>query len=291
VNLSLLAAETLHKDIWYPTILGILVVVFAIALFCGSVYLLLATNMGARLGFLVAFTCLMGFMVILTSLWITTASPLNTLKGRIPGWDPIEVVKRLENAKTAEVRDIERDGRKVSVVEAANVKAAADENLIAVEALPSEAQVTQQAFARFQAVTDYKVLNTYEIGGSKPNPLDFELSHTPLFAVVEFCKVVTPDYPFGTVPPAPECTSDPADRGFLVLQRDLGSLRVPPVVAWISSVLLFGLGLLALHWREKDERAAKQAATTPAVREPSGATPSDTEPGSSESESSESETV
>jgi hypothetical protein len=295
VDLSLLAAETLEKDIWYPTILGILVVVFAIALFCGSVYLLLATNMGARLGFLVAFTCLTGFMVILTGLWITTASPLNTLRGRIPGWDPIEVVKNLDNAKTAEVRDIQQDGREVDAIEAANVKAAADENLIAVEALPGEAQVTQQAFARFQAVTEYQVVNTYEIGGSEPNPLDFELTHTPLFAVVEFCKVVdtSETTPFGTAPPAPECTSDPDDRGFLVLRRDLGSLRVPPVVAFVSSVLLFGLGLLALHWREKDERKAlRPVAVAPAVvddAEP--ASPAATEPEPSEAEPSETEKV
>ena len=31
-----------------------------IGLFCGSIYLLLGTNLGARLGFLVAFTGLMG---------------------------------------------------------------------------------------------------------------------------------------------------------------------------------------------------------------------------------------
>jgi hypothetical protein len=213
----------------------------------------------------------MGFMVILTGLWITTASPLNTLRGRIPGWDPIEVVKNLDNAKTTEVRDIQEDGRTVDAIEAANVKAAADENLIAVEALPGEAQVTQQAFARFQAVTEYQVVNTYQIGGSEPNPLDFELTHTPLFAVVEFCKVVdtTETTPFGTAPPPPECTSDPDDRGFLVLRRDLGSLRVPPIVAFVASVLLFGLGLLALHWREKDERAAKRGpvAVVPAVVE------------------------
>ena len=92
MNLPLLAAETLEKDIWYPTILGVLVVVFAIGLFCGSLYLLLATNLGARLGFLVAFTALAGFMVILTSMWITTASPLNTLKGRIPSWEPREIL-------------------------------------------------------------------------------------------------------------------------------------------------------------------------------------------------------
>jgi hypothetical protein len=266
VNLPLLAAETLEKDIWYPTILGILVVVFAVLLFCGSVYLLLATNMGARLGFLVAFTCLMGFMVVLTSLWITTASPLNTLKGRIPGWEAIEQTPDLTEAKTTEIRDIEQQGRNVDAVEAANVKAAVDENLIRVQAVPGEAQVAQQAFARFQAVTDYKVVNTYELGGSQPNPLDFELNHTELFAVVEYCEVPTAEElgtPFGVAPPAPEC-KDGGETGFLVLHRDLGSLRVPPVVAFIASVLLFGLGLLALHWREKDERAAKRAAAAAA---------------------------
>ena len=256
--------------------------------------------MGARLGFLVTFTRLMGFMVILTGLWITTASPLNTLRGRIPGWDPIEVVKNLDNAKTAEVRDIQQDGHKVDAIEAANVKAAADENLIAVEALPGEAQVTQQAFARFQAVTEYQVVNTYELGGSQPNPLDFELTHTPLFAVVEFCKVVdtSETTPFGTAPPPPECTSDPDDRGFLVLRRDLGSLRVPPIVAFVASVLLFGLGLLALHWREKDERAVKRpVAVAPVVVDdaeppaPASPEPEPSEPAPSEPEPSETEKV
>ena len=84
MNVGVLGGGARHKNIWYPTILGILVVVSGIGLFCGSLYLLLGTNLGARLGFLVAFTGLMGFMVVLTSLWMTTASPLNTLKGRIP---------------------------------------------------------------------------------------------------------------------------------------------------------------------------------------------------------------
>jgi hypothetical protein len=277
VDVTALAAETLEKTLWYPTILGILVVVFAVLLFCGSVYLLLATNMGARLGFLVAFTCLMGFMVLLTSLWITTASPLNTLKGRIPGWEAIEVVKDPKNAKTEEVRNIEQDGHVVNAVEAANVKAAADEELIQAQVIPSEGQVAQQAFARFQAVTNYQVVKTYELGGSKPNPLNFELTHTPLFAVVEFCEVVDPttEVPFGVAPPDPECIPDSDNNGFLVLQRDLGSLRVPPIVAFIGSVLLFGLGLLALHWREKDIRAQKKAAEAAAA---AAAAPPTTEP-------------
>ena len=269
MSLPLLASELTSKSIWYPTILGFLVVIAAITLFAGSVYLLLSTNLGARLGFLVAFTGLMGFMVVLTSLWIVTASPLNTLKGRIPSWKAVEIVNDPSAAKTPEVRDIQTAGKKVDVVEASNVKAAADENLIAVEALPGEAQITQQAFARFQAVTEYQVLNTYEIGGSNPNPLDLEITHTPKFAVIEFCEVVDPTslVPFGVAPPPANCKSSSDKSGFIVLKRDLGSLRVPPIVAWISSILLFGLGLLLLHWREKDERAAKRQATAEAEAE------------------------
>jgi hypothetical protein len=262
VSLPALAAELIDKNIWYPTILGFLVVIFAIGLFAGSAYLLLATNLGARLGFLVAFTGLMGFMVILSSLWVVTASPLNTLKGRIPSWKAVEVVKDPSAAKTPDVRNITTKGKKVDVIEASNVKAAADENLIQVQALPSEPQITQQAFARFQAVTNYKVLNTYEIGGSNPNPLNLELTHTAKYAAVEFCEVVDPStlVPFGVAPPAAQCKAGSKESGWLILKRDLGSLRVPPIVAWVCSLLLFGLGLLLLHWREKDERAAKRAA-------------------------------
>ena len=267
MSIPVLASELVEKTTWYPTILGILVVVFAVGLFCGSAYLLLATNLGARLGFLVAFTALAGFMVLLTSLWLITASPLNTIKGRIPSWKAVELVTDPTKAETAEVRDIEENGRKVGAVEAANVKAAADENLVKVEALPSEGQKAQelanaQAYAQFDNVTQFKVLATYETGGSKPNPLDFELTHTPLYAVVQFCQVIEPDpieFPFGVTPPEPECDNDADAAGFLVLERDLGSLRVPPLVAFIASVLLFGLGLVALHWRERDEQEAEKA--------------------------------
>jgi len=204
---------------------------------------------------------------------VTTASPLNTLKGRIPGWEVLEVVEDPSLAQTAAVHDIIDTGRKVDEIEAANVKAAVDENLVTVQALPSSGEVIEQKFARFAAVTDYKTLATYEIGGSDPNPLEFELTHTPLYAVVEFCEVQTPDVVFGTAPPAPECKASSNQSGFVVLQRDLGSLRVPPTVALVSSILLFSLGLLALHWREKDEAAAKRQAEAPEGDAPADPTP------------------
>jgi hypothetical protein len=268
----MLAAEFLEKDIWYPTILGILVVVFAVLLFCGSVYLLLATNLGARLGFLVAFTGLMGFMVILTSLWVTTKSPLNTLKGRIPAWEAVELVTDPTESDLDVVRSIEEKGRKVGAIEAANVKAAVDEELVQIQALPSEGEAgvehaAEQKFAKFSIVTDYLVTNTYETGGSKPNPLDLELTHTPLYAVAQFCEVTKPETTFGLAPPEPECNDNSDNNGFLILERDLGSLRIPPIVAWVSAVLMFCLGLLALHWRERDEQEAtkrKSAELAPA---------------------------
>ena len=48
--LRVLAADEGPKDanIWNPTIIGVLTVICAVVLFCGSAYLLLGTNMGGR---------------------------------------------------------------------------------------------------------------------------------------------------------------------------------------------------------------------------------------------------
>jgi hypothetical protein len=260
---SVLAAELINKSLWYPTILGVLVVVAGVGLFCGSIYLLLGTNLGARLGFLVAFTALMAFMVLLTTLWMTTASPLNTLKGHIPKWVAKEVVTDPTKSEIAEVRNVEKDGRKVDAIESSNVKAFVDAELVKVSLPANEPAGAPQKFARFDAVTDYIDQKTYEIGGSNPSFLNFEFTHKPEYAVVQFCAVEKIDpskFPFGVAPPTPTCDSSNPNNGFMILERDLGSVRQPPMIAFISSVILFGLGLLGLHWFEKDRKAAKAAA-------------------------------
>jgi hypothetical protein len=261
MDLLILAQEHIDKTTWYPTILGFLVVLAGIGLFCGSAYVLLATNLGARLGFLVAFTGVMGFMVVLSSLWITTQSPLNTLKGSIPAWEVKEVVSDLPSSKVAAARTIEQRGKKVDPVEAANVKAAVDEALVTKVANAAEPlEEGDNEFARFDEVTNYLVTNTYEVGGSDPEFLNFEFTHQPEYAVVQFCEAETPAVEFGRPPAEAECVAGSDKSGFVVLEQNLGSLRLPPIVAFISSILLFGLGLLALHWREKDEAAVEAAA-------------------------------
>ena len=49
---------------WEPELRGILTVILGAVVWMGSVYLILGTNLGARLGFLVAFTGLHGFEIV-----------------------------------------------------------------------------------------------------------------------------------------------------------------------------------------------------------------------------------
>lgn len=279
-----LGSELTHHSLWYPTILGVLVVVAAVTLFCGSVYLLLATNLGARLGFLVAIGALSGFMVILSGLWMTTSSPLNTLKGQIPAWRVVEVVNKPVQSKVSKVRDITKQGTKVDPTEAANVKAVVDEALITKEALPTAPlapDANKWAKYDFADVTKYLVPQTYEIGGRAKSSLKDRLFHPPLYAVVEFCPATSPTPPvFGLPPLKQRCVdvqqlpagdalrqSFPSGSKFMILERDLGSLRVPPIVAFLAAVIVFVLSLLGLHWRERDEQeraAAAAAGPTPA---------------------------
>ena len=249
------------SGIWYPIILGILVVAAAVGLFCGSVYLLLGTNLGARLGFLVSFTALAGFMVLLTTMWLFTASPLNTLKGTIPAWSVRKVVHSLDDPSLPpQVRNIKKDGTKIPTQPAQVLKAVVDARLVTqqpVANIPLKPNANE--FARFSAVTDYTETGFYQVGGSTPRLLSWQASHQKLYGVVQFCAVVPVNQPFGLPPPTPVCDPTSPKNGYVILAYDYGSLRFAPFVALVCSSILFVLGLLALHWREKDERAAEKA--------------------------------
>jgi hypothetical protein len=289
VNLYVLAADEGVKNptLWYPTILGVLVVVAAVGLFCGSIYLLLATNLGARLGFLVAASALTGFMVLLSLLWLTKSSPLDTLKGRIPVWKPVESVgPDLAGSKIPAVRTITSKGKKDDAQALANVKAFVDQAIITQKPALGEVLAPDvNKYAVYTDATDYLVTNTYETGGGHRAEISADgtfpfvhvSTHVPKYAVATICPVDKEKLkvPLGDPIPAPTCdTAKPVAN--LVLERDLGSLRIPPFVAFLGSSILFGLTLLALHWRERDLQQAAAAtisATTPATTD--GATPDD----------------
>jgi hypothetical protein len=262
---SILAAT--GNGIWYPTILGILAVVSAIVLFMGSIYVLLGTNVGARLGFLVTFTSLMGFLMILSLLWLTTASPLESPKGRVAGWTAIENVSDLAKAKTPAVHGINTKQNVASTTDASNVAAAVDLALITKKSTPTITYTpNDNRFAKFDAITDFMVLQTYTVGGSKPQFWKGEFNHATKYAVVEYCATAPQTQTFGLPPLPPECASGAdAQRGFVVVKYDYGTLRLPPFIVFVIPGILFGLGLLMLHWREKDEHAAEEAAKAAAA--------------------------
>ncbi|CAB4598195.1 unannotated protein [freshwater metagenome] len=73
-----------------PGIRGILVVLVGVTVLMGSVYLLLGTNLGSRLGFLVALTGLFGWLAILTFMWWLTPPAIGP-RGNLPTWKPVEI--------------------------------------------------------------------------------------------------------------------------------------------------------------------------------------------------------
>lgn len=73
-----------------PGIRGILVVLTGVTVLMGSVYLLLGTNLGSRLGFLVALTGLFGWLAILTFMWWLTPPAIGP-RGNLPSWKPVEI--------------------------------------------------------------------------------------------------------------------------------------------------------------------------------------------------------
>jgi hypothetical protein len=261
---STILAETASHGIWYPTILGVLVVVAAVVLFIGSVYLLLGTNLGARLGFLVTFTCLMGFLMVLSVLWATTASPLESPKGRVASWSVVENVNDISKAKTEAVRNIVSKENKASTTDASNVLASVDAALIRKVSTPTVTYTANDnRFAKFDDVTQFMVLQTWTIGGSDPQFWKGEINHSPKYAVIQYCATKDQTQTFGLPPLPPECASDA--RGYVVAKYDYGTLRLPPFFVIVITGLLFGLGLLLLHWREKDEYALAEAAKAEAA--------------------------
>jgi hypothetical protein len=261
MHLALVLAAT--KTLWDPTIIGILAPVAGVFLFCGSVYLLLSTNLGARLGFLVAASALSGFMVLLSTLWLTTNTPLESPKGRTATWNVVEVDNSFADAKIPAVRDIQQQGSLLPPQTATTIRSFLDSAFVRVTPV---AGVTPKVhpFAQFDEASQYLTddptqnLRTYQIGG---NPNHF-FWHKPEYAAVEFCYTLTVTVPFGQKPPLPKCDPDQPHK-VAVLVYDFGSIRLPPVCYLFGSIIFFILSILGLHWYELDQREQAKAAQSP----------------------------
>ena len=250
---------------WEFELRGVLTVIIGTSVLMGSVYLVLGTNMGARLGFLVALTGFAGWMALMGGVWWIYGIGL---KGAAPEWKEVPgrtVVQEVDLLHDAGVLDVRfpftAADDSVEAADALGVQLA-DEGWDRVdESAPEFGQAEAAATVFLEeedafAAGEFDVTAVYEIGGEAyPKPLGDSLDqvafwHKPYYTLVE----VAPYEPLrpepGRAPIAPEVDTS-MQRQYVYMVRDLGSLREPSAYICVGSTIMF-LGLCwLLHRRDR----------------------------------------
>ncbi|NOX28589.1 MAG: hypothetical protein GXP35_00835 [Actinobacteria bacterium] len=251
---------------WDPDITGYLAVIIGVVVLCGSVYLLLATNVGTRLGFLIAFCGLTGWIFLMAIIWWVYGIGL---VGEGPSWQPLQVTTSLASSTIDDVRDLDSveigagaPAEWTIVAESASgdVFAAADAEIVCPPGDERLLEVVSNClFGSAQAIEHHRA---FVAGGERFRPLgipdnvvtDFFIPSRgrPHYAVVqvqEFAAVAPSDLNSDAAIPDP--VVDPtAPIWSVVMVRDQGSLRLPPFLITLGSGLLFALTAYQLHRRD-----------------------------------------
>jgi hypothetical protein len=250
---------------WEFELRGTLTVIIGVCVWMGSVYLILATNMGARLGFLVAFAAWAGWMALMGGVWWMYGIGL---KGDAPTWKAVAgstVIQEVQLLHQAGVVD-----RPLAItsadpsVEASNELASELDSegwRTLGESAPEFGQAASSASVFLEeegalSPGEYKVTNVFEIGGEAyPKPLGDELDqiafwHHPYFTLVEVAPFAPIRVEPGRAPTPPEIDTT-QQRQYVYMIRDLGSLREPAAYICIGSTIVFLCLCWLLHRRDK----------------------------------------
>lgn len=262
---------------WEPEIRGLLTVIIAVLTLCGSVYLVMATNIGARLGFLVALTGLAGWMFLMGLIWMIYGIGL---KGPEPSWqavpgqtvlqDPIALAQAEVLDEAVEVPEGATFGEQAELV----AEQFGDEGWVTLdEADPSFGQAGSEAGVLLEetgtfSAGEFQVVNVFDVGGERypkiNESLDFlAFFHKPHYAVVE----VAPLEPTRTEPgraPAAAVIDDTRQHQYVYMVRDLGARRQPAAVLSVGAGLIFFTLCWLLHRRDRFVRANLDATPIPA---------------------------
>jgi hypothetical protein len=291
--------HTLAGIAWDPQIRGFLAVGVGVVVLMGSVYLILATNLGNRLGFLVSLTAFFGWMVILGIFWWIKPSTTGP-QGRVPAWTVEEIntgdltQAQLEDARAlAELPQLpdpdelaDMDAARFEEVSAETAPELSGWHLVsAAEPSRGEAQsvvdetITAGEYPGIDSTDDYVTQYVFETGGKPQRESDAvvdrianEITNTlritspPHYMVVQLCPSLADTRAEaaqpGQAPPTPECDPN-ADTVSVILVRDLGQRRLLPALITLCSGAVFGLLCLMLHLRDK-QVAENRAAPLPA---------------------------
>jgi hypothetical protein len=288
---------TLAGIAWDPQIRGILSVLVGVVVLMGSVYLLLATNVATRLGFLLALTGVFGWMTIHGLVWMIYP-PGTGPAGRVPSWEVQEIVygdlseSMLDEAHDLDVSTLppapDIDELTPEEVDGLSEEHADELNewtiLPASDASRGEAQtaldavLTEGTVPGLEDATSRVYTYTFETGGKPQRDSDsvvdrvtnrigntLRLTHPPHYAIVQMQPAIDQGEPApGEPPPTPEPDED-AQTVSAVLVRDLGQRRLPATLIFTGSGLIFGLLCVMLHQRDRrvaEHRSAPVPATT-----------------------------
>jgi hypothetical protein len=292
-----------------PFIRGWLVVATGVLVLMGSVYLILATNTGARTGLLIALTGLFGWLAIMGIIWWIYGIGL---RGPAPQWDVVEVnrgdlalarlpeARKLGDAVDATTNDVqgffEQAEAAVSEQGAPVPELGGWKAMLLANPARGEAQATVDAFlvgqGEFEASTEYLAIGAFEEGGKAKRPADAVCETRNPFLIVSrsgcwkragsklYSIFVQPRHPThyatvmvqaadprtlisrpGQAPPIKE--PDPNQPVVSVIMvRDLGSVRVPPAMVTLGSLVLFSAFAYALH--QRDARQTRNRSLVPA---------------------------
>jgi hypothetical protein len=253
---------------WDPQIRGALILITAVMILPGSVYLLLATNTGAKIGFVLAIAGLSGWVFVMAIIWAVYGIGL---KGREKHWEVREVVEgSVDKAGVKAMEDFPKGWKALPPGNAvrADAQAAADTFLVPAAAAAGHegAGGGENEPARFTSPfkkTDaYVTVAAYHTGGDnylfKIGNHPFYFRHSAHYAVIQIKPALDQSGGPGGAPPTP--VPDPAAPTYsVVMVRDLGSLRFPPVVVALCFGTIFGISCYWLHQRDKQIWAARAA--------------------------------
>jgi hypothetical protein len=249
---------------WEPELRGLLTVVIGVVILCGSVYGIMATNMGSRLAFLVALTALAGWMMLMGIVWAIYGIGL---RGPDPSWQAVPGAGVLQDVNAlgaagvldpnADVPDDATPTESAEIVRDTFI----DQGWVVLDkaspafgqaqASASELLIEEGAFAAGQ----FEIVEVFDIGGERypkiNDSLDFiAFFHTPHYVVAEAAPFVPVRTEPGRAPARPEIDEN-RQREYVYMVRDLGARRQPAIVLAIGGAVVFLALCYLLHRRDR----------------------------------------
>jgi len=260
---------------WQPELRGIVVVLIASSVLIGGTYLVVGTNVGARLGFLIVVAAFFGWMMTMGAIWWTYGIGL---KGPTPFWFPAEPVTIVRDSSLlvgAEILKVEPTIGADPVANASliSTELQAEGWHLLDEADPQRGQAVAASDAILQIEAkefpagSYLSVAVYDRGGERwpkiNDSLDFfAFFHKPRYALVEVAPVVPQRVEPGRAPARPVVDTAQPHR-YVHMLRDLGAKRQPAMFITFGSGLIFLMLCWLLHRRDLQLRVNMSSETLP----------------------------